>query len=245
MGYCVDRIARLKVGVSLPNAKSLFRARFLDAWLPSYCNAPHRKFSPGGFDQNTLNKVAPSDAYWFLRAIDLGLILEQDGFFVAPMSKAKEQIVWEGSKNVTPRPLSLWLEPIITIGALARLHEVHGWPKERLGMQSKDYAFDLLGYSSDGKAIIACEVKKAERELDQLIARMKKFMQERPASSADVESSSINAFRKVQSLVRSPPDVFWAVGPGGHEKVFLVEADAAASSMRLMQGVSDLLDYKS
>ena len=85
------------------------------------------------------------------------------GFFLAPLSKAREQIFWTGSKNVDPRPLTLWIEPIITIGALAKLHVLYGWPAEKLGTQSKTWAFDLVGYGANkNDELLACEVKKSK-----------------------------------------------------------------------------------
>jgi hypothetical protein len=40
--------------------------------------------------------------------------------------------------------MTLWVEPIITIGALSRLHFEFGWPAAMLGMQTDDYAFDFV-----------------------------------------------------------------------------------------------------
>jgi hypothetical protein len=40
----------------------------------------------------------------------------------------------------------VWIEPVVTIAAMARLHFEFGWPISCLGMQSKTWAFDLMGY---------------------------------------------------------------------------------------------------
>jgi hypothetical protein len=52
------------------------------------------------------------------------------------------------------------------VGGLARLHFDFRWPKELLGCQSKDWAFDLIA-TLPGKRVehIACEVKKSSAEL--------------------------------------------------------------------------------
>ena len=66
-----------------------------------------------------------------------------------PQSKTHEVIFWEHSTLITPRPITLWLEPVITIAAVARLHLDYGWPVDCLGMQSEDSAFDVMAFKPD------------------------------------------------------------------------------------------------
>jgi hypothetical protein len=98
-----------------------FRARLHEEWLPSFCGAPHRNHALDGFDASNLRSLTEFDAHWFLRSLSLGIVTEDGGFFTAPQSKAREQLFWTGSKSTSPRRLTLWIEPIVTIGALARL----------------------------------------------------------------------------------------------------------------------------
>jgi len=197
-----------------------FQDRLFEIWLPSFCEAPHRNHSTDGFIRESIGKLTEHDAYWFLRAIDLGLASESGGFFVAPLSKAKEQIFWTGAKNINPRPLTLWVEPIITIGALAKLYELYEWPIEKLGTQSKTWAFDLVGYGDDANdEVLACEVKKSTKEIDVLIELMKVFAAD-SSIEEPLKGKERNAYKKVAGIRRSWPSVFWALGPNDYSKVY-------------------------
>lgn len=194
-------------------------------WLPSFCNAPHRNYSVAGFRQESICKLSEFDAYWFLVAVDSKLVFESDGFFVSPQSKAKEQIFWDWGKGKNPRPLNLWLEPIITIGAVARLAKEFGWPIEQLGMQSKTWAFDLVCYDKRGEEYVVCEVKKTSKEIASLLAVMSSYCVQQPLAQAPANGKERNAYRKVQGVRRSWPRVFWALGPGDAGSAFTVRRD--------------------
>ena len=81
-----------------------FAARLDAEWLPSFCSAPHRRYTVDGFRWETLDGLSAHDAFWFMRAIDKRLVEHEAGVFLSPMSMAKEQIFWTGSKAVEPRP---------------------------------------------------------------------------------------------------------------------------------------------
>jgi hypothetical protein len=52
-----------------------------------------------------MKKLSAFDARWFMEAVDRGLVNENDGFFLAPRSKAKEQLFWTGpSPHFSPGP---------------------------------------------------------------------------------------------------------------------------------------------
>ena len=100
----------------------------VDEWLPQFCAA--RGYAPAGFRRNA-KAVSDIDADDFLRAIDSGIVTVDDANnFHAPMSKASEHIFWEHPRKTTPGPITLWIEPIITIATAARLHFDYGWPIE-------------------------------------------------------------------------------------------------------------------
>jgi len=205
------------------NSLSQFEARLFESWLPSFCEAPHRSYPSDGFRRESISKLSEHDAYWFIKAIDLNLVTEADGFFVAPLSKAKEQIFWQGLKSIEPRPITLWIEPIITIGALAKLYEIHDWPSEKLGTQSKTWAFDLVGYGKDSDdEILACEVKKSIKETDVLIELMKGYAAD--ASIGEPHGGKErNAYKKVTGIRRTWPSIFWALGPTDYSRVYEVD----------------------
>ncbi|MEH6575418.1 hypothetical protein [Pseudoalteromonas distincta] len=207
----------------MSDALSIFTEQLYETWLPEFCYAPHRNYSTDGFVNESVSKLSEFDATWFLDAVKSGLVEEKDGFFTAPQSKAKEQIFWEGIKSKSPRPITLWVEPVITIGALARLNKEYGWPIERLGMQSKNWAFDMVGYDSDLEhEVLACEVKKQIKEVDDLLHYMHHYSGLSPLDIEPANAKECNAYRKVKGIRHSWPKVFWALGPDGYGKIFHV-----------------------
>lgn len=219
-------------------------SRLHNEWLPSFCEAPHRNYSPAGFKDDSVKKLSEFDAYWFMRAVDTGLVNELDGFFMAPLSQAKEQIFWQGSKVKTPRPITLWIEPVITIGALARLDNEYGWPADRLGSQSKDWAFDLVCYDKTSHEQIVCEVKKTEKEVEELLRHMHSHCVRDPEGVEPDDSKERNAYRKVQGIRKKWPFVFWALGPGGKGQVFYIHRDGDTQRFQLLPASEDALKYE-
>lgn len=202
-------------------ASEAFKERVLNDLLPAFCNDPARNYDIAGFKSN-FGDVHYADAEAFLRAFDARLVQLDGNMYRAPRSSAREQLFWEGTKKKIPRSIKIWAEPIITIGTLARLHFDFGWPKELLGTQSKDYAFDLVAYlpSDLANEYIACEVKKSARELSSLIERMNTF----GASPARLPANDKekNAHQKVVGLRSRKAPLFWAVGPGHSGSTFRV-----------------------
>lgn len=176
-----------------------------------------------GFVWSSLDKLVPEDARDFMHALDSGLVNHHHGTFQTPLSKAKEQIFWEGARDSVPRKLTLWLEPIITIAGLARLHKEHGWPANRLGLQSRTWAFDLVGYQENLRdEQLVCEVKKTNAEVRKFLDIMAAHASTAPDMAATLKGVELNAFRKVLALRQSACSVFWALGPGGGGQVFRV-----------------------
>lgn len=201
-----------------------FRNRVLLNLLPEYCDDSSRGWGSDGFKPDW-SKISELDANDFLRALDANLVEHVGrGQYVAPRSACKEQFFWEGEKRITPRPIYLWLEPIITVAALARLHFEYGWPRELIGMQSQDYAFDVTTFhpSDMVNEHVACEVKKSASELDRLVETMQQLAADDARFEAAVPQARINAFRKLQALRARKSPVFWALGPDAASFVFRV-----------------------
>lgn len=198
-----------------------FWRRLKEKWLPAYCNDPKRKYSTEGFSAGT-KAVTDHDARDFMRAIDHKVVsVDSGGRFRMPQSKTHEVIFWEHSTLITPRPITLWLEPVITIAAIARLHLDYGWPIECLGMQSKDSAFDMMAFKPNDleNEFIAGEVKETSKQLDRLLGHMTKCGAEGDAECS-AGSTRKNAHRKVVGLRRCRAPIFWALGPGADSRVF-------------------------
>ena len=202
----------------------IFKDRIVGELLPIYCNDPSRGLGCEGFKANW-KKVTDVDAADFLLALDAGLIRHLGGgLYRAPRSRASEIFFWAGLKSVSPRPVTLWVEPIITVAVLSRLHFKWGWPRDLLGTQSAKWEFDVTAYLATDLSIeyVACEVKKTVAELDQLVELMQRFAADSSAYEAGKAAKEKNAFNKLKGLKERRASIFWAVGPGGANRVFRV-----------------------
>ena len=200
-------------------SSQVFKDRILNDLLPEFCDDPARCYDIAGFRHNFV-QVDGVDADNFLKGLDAGLVKLVGRLYRAPRSGAGEQFFWSGGKNLMPRPTTIWVEPIITVATLWKLHDDLGWPKDLLGTQSGDGAFDVMAYvdMASKSEYIACEVKKTTKELDSLIRTMRKFA----ALPVDAVASDRekNAFKKIVALRKRRPPLFWAVGPGGNSLAF-------------------------
>jgi hypothetical protein len=110
-------------------------------------------------------------------------------------------------------------EEPITFGALSRLHHDHRWPANRLGLQSKNWGFDLVahGHDSEYSPFILGEVKKTQQELDLLCQELVALCQ-----GGDPSTVSTNSSRKWSELLDSDAGVLWLVGPNRVDYIFKV-----------------------
>jgi hypothetical protein len=203
----------------------IFKHRLYDEWLPAYCKDDKREYSTAGFKPESI-KISEYDAVNFMRALDSGFVIDSGGGrYRCERSNALEVIFWEGSKSLEPRPISLWLEPVITIGTIARLGLDYGWPEKCLCMQSKDYAFDFAVFKSKSNEneYVAGEVKKTSNELDKLISNLKEFGKLGAIECDSDNQNRINSFKKWVALLRCKAPLFWAVGPNNYTYLFSVE----------------------
>jgi hypothetical protein len=199
-----------------------FRDRIMGTLLPQFCNDQNRGSGCEGFKEDW-RKVTEKDAADFLLALDACLVEHLGrGLYRAPRSRASEQFFWSGRKNISPRPITFWVEPIITVAVLHRLSHELGWPKHLLGTQSRKWEFDVTAYrvSDLNNEYVACEVKKTVPELDQLVELMQRFATDPGLCDAIKSSREENACRKLKGLRDRHASIFWAVGPNGANKVF-------------------------
>lgn len=204
-----------------------FTRRLLTDWLPNFCNDQQRKFSVEGFKAESI-KVSAYDAYDFIRALDHNIITDTGGGrYRMPQSKAFEQIFWEHERTIFPRPLTLWLEPVITIAAIARLHLDYGWPIEYIGTQSVKGEFDVIAFQPTDivNEYIAGEVKKTSKEVDKLLTHMIEIGSNGSLKNNDVLDSRKNAHRKCLGLLRCKAPYFLAIGPDKDNRLFKINYD--------------------
>lgn len=193
--------------------------------IPEYCQGAFFKSVPAYF-RETSRMFSEDDAANFVRGWEAGLIAHiGGGKYKSARNGPAEKFFNSDGKTLSPRTFALAQESVITIAVLARLHFEFGWPKELLGTQSIDGAFDavafLPGFQTEH---IACEVKRTAGQVDKMVVEMQRFCEPeyRDDRSPAVKSSEINSLRKVDGLRRRRAAIFWAVGPGGVSKVFLV-----------------------
>ncbi len=200
-----------------------FKSLILDELLPEFCDDASRSYGRDGFNENSI-QISERDASDFLRAFDANLIVHHErGLYGASRSQIWEQFFWEGLKSKTPRPVTLWIEPIITVAVLARLHFDFKWPKDLIGTQSKDWAFDAVAFlPGNNNEHIACEVKKTVSELDRMIELMMKYAADTSIDPATMTKTQRNAYNKVSGLKTRHAPIFWAVGPDMASHVFRV-----------------------
>lgn len=202
-----------------------FTRQLHDVWLPAFCSDEKRKFDPVGFKDASI-RLAEFDASNFLRAIKSGLVRDRGGGrYQSKRSSAQEQIFWEGLKSVEPRPLTLWLEPVITMGTIARLSLDFGWPPDVLGMQSKDWAFDFVVYESPSskKKHVSGEVKTTAIQCDNLIADLHAYGKTGASEPLSGHLRHKNSFKKWQSLLNGRAKLLWVVGPDNYTHLFEVQ----------------------
>ena len=129
--------------------------------IPAWVNESDRDMKASSYRGSNI-PLSEYDAAEFMRAWKAGMLSHHErGRFQFRQNGSIEQFFWSGRKDVSPRPFSLWLEPVIQVGALARLHIDHGWPEDLIGTQSFDGAFDVIAFRSErNQEVIAGEVKK-------------------------------------------------------------------------------------
>lgn len=227
------------------SALAKFRERLYEELLPQFADDPSRGYGRDGFRDNSA-QISEVDARDFLRAIDGKLVRHLGrGIYSASMSSATEQLFWEFEKAVTPRPYAIWLEPIITIAAVARMHFDHGWPVDLIGTQSKKGEFDLVGYL-DIEARdehLAGEIKKSPGEVASLLTNLASLS---GSSFIEPDGSATrrNSIKKYNGLVERRAKVFWVLGPGGLQHVFRVTG-LNENRIVLTEATPDVLDFPS
>jgi hypothetical protein len=221
-------IANLPLGVTVTANSSVlgeFERRLYSDWLPAYCRDPRRGYRPDGFRHSSIT-VTEEDASDFISALEHKLITDDGhGNYRIPQSNAKVFIFWPGLKSSSPRSISLWVEPVITIAVVARLHLDFGWPMDQLGMESKDWAFDFTASRpfDSSKLFLAGEVKKTSKELDELLTKMTMLCAARQEITPPENAKLRNAYKKWVGLVKTHAHYFWAVGPGKVSHLFEVQ----------------------
>lgn len=199
--------------------RDAFEGLLYGTLIPDFCGDARRGCQPAGFVADSV-KVAEYDAGLFLQAWEHGLIKPvRPGLYRSSAGRPGEQLFWEGRKGLGVRRFTLWLEPVITVGSLARLHFDFGWPKHLIGAQSLDGAFDMVAFLTESNdEYIAGEVKKTVREAELLLDLMFAFGRD-PTAPEPRAGKERNAYKKIAALRARKAPVFWLVGPDGYNRI--------------------------
>lgn len=234
---------KLLAGPDDEETLATFRRRIRDEFLPQYL--VDYGYEPGGYKASD-QAVTPADAKWFLRALDEGVVtLLPKARLKLPASSVKAMIFWEHSRAVSPRPVGLHLEGVLSAGMAARLHFQYGWPIEQLGFEYPTRpgpgrrAFDLGALDGGGDLILAGEAKNERGELDHVLEVMQRCAEAgdhtHPKRHADQ-----NGHNKWMGLMRCRPRVFFTYGPGEDWSVFEI-AHGPDGRMSFREGPRELL----
>jgi hypothetical protein len=226
----------------MSSALKHFRHRLAEEWLRDFCAGREDKwYDPTRFVWDSVEALTEYDAEWFLAAVDQSVVTRNDHYFRPQASHVNLQIFWEG-ENSPNRRFSLWYDPILVIGAFARLHLTFGWPTPQFGSLASEYAMELA-FDSTGHASIALEAKKSEKELNAVLDAMKHFA-DAPAASEPEPGPRRSAFRKVALIRKTWPALLWAIAPGGGGEVFSVDRRGGAGHFSLMPTPTSALSYE-
>jgi hypothetical protein len=206
----------------MSDCRSAFEGVLYERLIPEFCGDSDRRCETSDFRGDSV-RISAQDASYFVMAWEAGLIEHQGrGLYRAAGSAASEQFFWTGPRASEPRWFSLWIEPVITVAALARLHFDFGWPKHLIGTQSVDWAFDVVTFlPGQANEFIAGEVKKTRSEVDHLIRLMAEFGRN-PRMEVPTSGKARNAYKKVAGLRARRAPMFWAIGPDGLSKAYRV-----------------------
>jgi hypothetical protein len=114
----------------MEDVKTRFTNLLEQRLIPDYCSDSARGMNPAGFRANR-TPISEIDMADFLRGWDAQLLVHVgNGQYRSPRGGAVELFFWEGRKANTPRTFTIWVEPIITLAVLARMHFFLGGRKQ-------------------------------------------------------------------------------------------------------------------
>jgi hypothetical protein len=221
-------------------------ARLEEEWLPPYL--ADYGYAPGGYVPPR-GEISKDDARWFLAGMDQGVVeLLPKARLKLPASPVKAMIFWSGSTKVSPRPVTVHLEGILSAGMAARLHLEHGWSVDQLGFEYPPRkpgrrAFDLAALAPDGSVRLVGEAKKSVKELDHVLTVIAECSVLGHHVHGSDERGVTNGHRKWEGLNACRPDVFFTFGPNDDLSVFDV-THGKDGTLRLQPGSRDLLTYR-
>ena len=157
-------------------------------------------------------------------------------------------IFWEHSKRISPRPVGLHLEGILSAAMATRLHFEYGWPAEQLGFEYPPgaripgrRAFDLAALNLSDDLALAGEAKNSRDDLDYLFDVMHRCSQMGEHQHPRGDPSQ-NGHNKWMGLLRCRPRIFFTYGPGEDWDIFEMTY-GAEGTLSFIKSSRDLLRF--
>lgn len=214
------------------DAKATFERLLYEELIPAFCSDPQRRCDRSTFVAAS-NHLGELDSRDFMEAWNAGFMEHSGrGLYRTVNGGASEQFFWTGRNVPGRRSFTLWMEPLITVAALGRLHRRYDWPKRLLRAQSVDWAFDLVAMRpGESNEYIAGEIKKTRCEVDHLVELMEHFGCHPDLAEPAKSGKARNAYKKMAALRLRRAPIFWAVGPDGYSRIFNVTYDGGGVSL--------------
>lgn len=235
----------------------VFKRRLYEEWLPHFCNDKKREkdgYSSAVFKETSVDEVSGFDAENFMHALDNKLVRDHGGGRYhckrpdalelgaeVKIFKTDRKPIQVDGKIVEPRLLSLSVEELITIGAIARLVLDYGWSEKSLCMEIREkwpergttspFDFAVFDEVSSGIMCVAGEVKSKEKLLDALVEDLIDFGEAGLTSDSGLAKKEDASYRKWEALLRRKASFFWAVGPNNYTHLYSVKYGADSTAI--------------
>lgn len=219
------------------------RRRVEDSYFPAWCAAQAVDVDVAAFSPDW-SFLSPGIAFWFLRAIDDGVLDLRNGWPTLPDGRRTYLFERAGGR---PR---VYREGFLEVAAAGMLARRFRWEPRRLTFQSPKaergsrlWAFDLLAYTEAREVAIAVEVKWRQADA----VRLGRDLQTCGSRGAHSEGDCVlpvNHHRKYEGLIEHRPRLLWIVGPnafiGTPDLVYFTHPGHGGAVSLSPAGASDL-----
>lgn len=214
-----------------------FRLLVEDRLLSEYVNSPKKKFKKDGYVPD-YRDFSRKDFEFFVQGMRAGLVYHNDdsGLY-STTRKFKDKYEHRlgffnaGSSSISPKPIHIAREAIVTIGMLWRLYNFYGWrDKTLLGVEcgkrfegDKAWPFDAAAhYNNNSDAeYIACEAKKDKKASNELIAKINSY-HNKNIKISDLPEKEKPFFRKKYALVAGKVKYYLVCAPDEYSCLYNV-----------------------
>ncbi len=157
--------------------------------------------------------IHPDEAASFLRTVDLGhASVSATGHVSLHRVRPKTPIGRYALLSKSGAGVSVNLEYLIQIAAVAEVVEDLGWPPEALDFERGE--FDALGTAPDGRVTLAVEAKARVTGSDSLEKLVRRWLALTPSPELDLTDNAGRKYRELRQLCEAGPVTVWLVAAG-------------------------------